>query len=656
MKIKSKVKKKLDNIEIGKPKNISNILDNYDYISFDIFDTLIKRDVPDPTDVFDMVGRAFGIKDFKSKRIRAEQKARNVLKKEVNIDDIYSCIDNSLKKFAQKLEKKEIELELELCVRNERMYPCFEQAANAGKAIIISDMYLKKETIEQILKKNGINGYRKLYISNEVGKSKSDGSLFEFVEQDLNVLNPKKMMHIGDSLKGDYLEARKEGLKSWKIKRLSLNLTRGFQINDDNRFLNNFINNHIDVNGSYYKKFGYEAFGPLLYGFTEWLYSNLKSDNFKQVLFLSRDGFIMKKTYDQMRHNSHIPSYYMEVSRRSLRIPNFVSGIDNNNLIDTLGLLRTTTIPQIFDCLGLNYNKYKNIIIEHNLSADKIYVSRDLIDSREFQTLFSDIKKDVIDNANNERAMLYKYLKNFDFNIKTAVVDIGWGGSIQKYLLQALDSFGIKSDITGFYIGLNKKSRSVLGTNGFKGKGYAFDFLNNETKQYKTIERPFVGLFETLFLERGGSVKKYIYDGMKAVAVRYPYEYEIDGKKTKEVYLVKEIQDAALNFVRDFNSAKIKKYVPLDSSAMFNNLYQIGFKPTMDDIRYLGSIDFYNNGRKTQLARPDKKINYVLHPQKLFFDFFDSQWKIGFLKAFFIIPLPYKSIFYTAEKIGSKNV
>ena len=29
---------------------------NYEYVSFDIFDTLIKRDVPQQTDLFDIIG------------------------------------------------------------------------------------------------------------------------------------------------------------------------------------------------------------------------------------------------------------------------------------------------------------------------------------------------------------------------------------------------------------------------------------------------------------------------------------------------------------------------------------------------------------------------------------------------------------------------
>ena len=50
------------------------LVDSYDYISFDIFDTLIKRNVNHPTDIFEIIGKKVGVHDFKTKRIFAEQK------------------------------------------------------------------------------------------------------------------------------------------------------------------------------------------------------------------------------------------------------------------------------------------------------------------------------------------------------------------------------------------------------------------------------------------------------------------------------------------------------------------------------------------------------------------------------------------------------
>ena len=53
------------------------ILHKYKNISFDIFDTLIERDVSDPLDIFALVEKETGEPNFRIKRIQAEKIARN---------------------------------------------------------------------------------------------------------------------------------------------------------------------------------------------------------------------------------------------------------------------------------------------------------------------------------------------------------------------------------------------------------------------------------------------------------------------------------------------------------------------------------------------------------------------------------------------------
>ena len=78
-------------------KNIIKQIAKYEYISFDVFDTLIKRNIENPTDLFDLVQKIYNqtnkplLENFKEKRIEAERKARELSShKEPNIDDIYN--------------------------------------------------------------------------------------------------------------------------------------------------------------------------------------------------------------------------------------------------------------------------------------------------------------------------------------------------------------------------------------------------------------------------------------------------------------------------------------------------------------------------------------------------------------------------------------
>ena len=62
----------------------SKLLHKYEYISFDIFDTLVKRDLERPADVFLVVEKKYqmqtgmAIDGFAEKRITAEKKARKL--------------------------------------------------------------------------------------------------------------------------------------------------------------------------------------------------------------------------------------------------------------------------------------------------------------------------------------------------------------------------------------------------------------------------------------------------------------------------------------------------------------------------------------------------------------------------------------------------
>ena len=64
----------------------------YPVVAFDVFDTLIKRDVARPTDLFALLGA-----DFAKARIQAEAEARAAKSGEVTLAEIYArpCPDTT---------------------------------------------------------------------------------------------------------------------------------------------------------------------------------------------------------------------------------------------------------------------------------------------------------------------------------------------------------------------------------------------------------------------------------------------------------------------------------------------------------------------------------------------------------------------------------
>ena len=99
------------------------------------------------------------------------------------------------------------------------MISIFYSALNQGKRVyIISDMYLPKPVIQEMLEKCGVSGEEKLYVSNTYGVNKISGKLFEIVTREGN-LDKKRMLHIGDSLKADCLGAIKAGIGFYHVSR-----------------------------------------------------------------------------------------------------------------------------------------------------------------------------------------------------------------------------------------------------------------------------------------------------------------------------------------------------------------------------------------------------------------------------------------------------
>lgn len=629
-------------------QKLYRLVEDYEYISFDIFDTLIKRDVPKPSDVFEVVGARSGISDFKQKRINAEEEARqNASSSEVSLGDIYeklAYISNY-----KSIMDLECQVELDECVPNKDIVDFFNYCVKHKKVILISDMYLPRKVIENILSKNGFSGYESLTISNEEKMVKADGKLFSFVLDNEGIPN-NEIIHIGNSMRADYLGARKAHIAAIKISTFKNRSDRKFQymFSDEEKhdYLSSFINNHLDLKSSYYN-FGYQCFGPLLYGFVTWLRNDLKKKNFEQVFFMARDGYIMKKIYDELCDSSDVPSYYFEASRRSLRVPTYNSTMNYSEMLDVLTVPNLTNPKQVLDSWGLDFNQYSEELSKFGFDLNSS-IKRDSLSSNvNFQKFFNEIRNDILNNSSDELKSLESYLGEFNFKKKTAIVDIGWGGSMQHFLIETLDNMKIVNNVSGYYIGLTKKSLTNLKENSLNAHGYAFDAMNNGDVD---MERPFVGLFETLFLEQAGSVKRYMKEGNHVSVERYPYEYIVDGKKGKEIHCVKSIQDGAVKFSKDFNKTATADYIGFDQKTMFSNLYQIGIRPTLADVRLFGGFEFFNNGTKVYLAKPRTMRYYLLHVNVLKNDLYDSQWKIGFLKQLLKIPLNYENIFRFLRK------
>jgi len=199
---------------------------DWEWISFDCFDTLLTRPFYEPSDLFLLLDPLYrkltgASGSFAALRIRGEQAARagGRLKglQDIDLDRIYSVtgllfgIPGDVLKA---LEEEEIRLEMRFCRRRRSGGRLYDRARRAGKKILIlSDMYLPSSLLAALLSESGYEGWEGILVSSEEGVLKEKGDLYRRCLQKY----PEaigRILHVGDSWKADVEGSRKAGIPS----------------------------------------------------------------------------------------------------------------------------------------------------------------------------------------------------------------------------------------------------------------------------------------------------------------------------------------------------------------------------------------------------------------------------------------------------------
>lgn len=196
-------------------KSIRKCLTPYPIISFDIFDTLIQRNVLDLKDMYRLMEMQKMVPEkFSEYRRKAEQECMEVY----SIEDIYDKIEKLSgwsRDVLGKCLNAELEMEKRVLNPKKEMIDLMQWAETCGKQIyLVSDMYWSRETITEMLDKAGVSGYQQILVSCVEGKSKKRGTLFDTLKR---VVGTDQIVHIGDNRYDDIRMARKKGLEAVQI-------------------------------------------------------------------------------------------------------------------------------------------------------------------------------------------------------------------------------------------------------------------------------------------------------------------------------------------------------------------------------------------------------------------------------------------------------
>lgn len=446
------------------PEDYIERLKKYDYISFDIFDTLIFRPFSEPTDVFYLLGEKLGFMDFKRIRMEAEWKARQISFKEkghyeITLDDIWEVLSKETGLDKENGMQAELELEIKLCYANPFMKQVFDALVDIGKHImIISDMYISADDMKKILDKNGITGYKKLYVSCDYGKNKAGGELYAYVKDELGLLNDVKdtWAHVGDNYNSDIKNAKKNHLSTYHYPNINEN-SKKYRPYDMSPIIGGayrgIVNEHIynglnDLSMEY--EYGFVYGGLFVVGYCSFIHDYYMKNNMDKLLFLSRDGDILKQVYDYL-YPQDVTEYVYWSRRAATKL---MANYDKYDYFRRFIHHKVNADYSIGDILkGMELD---NLIAD---LPDEISVSTKLTDNNavKLQKFIEANWDKVIFSYENEQEGAIKYFKDIVKDAKKlCAVDIGWAGSgaiSMSYLMEKVWNFDCS--LTGIIAGTN---------------------------------------------------------------------------------------------------------------------------------------------------------------------------------------------------------
>lgn len=384
-------------------------------------------------------------------------------------------------------------------------------------------------------------------------------------------------------------------------------------------------------NYSEHYKFGYDCFGPFLYGFTRWLKKNIELNKYNKVFFFSRDGYMMEKAYkllDQGETNTE----YVFFSRKSLRQALLWQCDTLKDSLKYLGWERFISVGKILEYFGFDNDERREIVNKTGLKENRDIFFDNISEDVEIIDLYNTYQDQIVAKSKLQANLLQKYIKQIKLNGRCAIVDIGWHGSMQYYIELFCKEHCIDCDIDGYYVG-------ILPNVPLKSKVHGYVYNEDHPDNRKKM-LCFFGGYERLFQGFDGSTLGYIEHNERIIPQVGEYEY-VNEEDRNLVKRIEAWQQGALRFIDEDKGRDIRDEI------LIRPLLDFGSKPTLKGTKIFSG--FYTfDGAKRYFTCNKCLANY--RPKEFIHELSNSQWKTGFLKSAFKIPFPYFLLYEVMKK------
>lgn len=546
-------------------------LSKYDIISFDIFDTLIFRPFTEPADLFYFLGERLGILDFKHIRMELEAKSRvECYKKhqhyEVNFADIWKCIEQETGVPAKQGMEQELSLEKEFCYANPYMLTVFRELKKLGKKVIaVSDMYLPEKFLADLLMKKGYHGIEAVYVSCEYGKSKGNGKLFDLVKRDFP--DAISAVHIGDNEHSDVEMPKKHGFASVyypNANKMALSY-RPYDMSPViggayRGIVDNYLYHGLNQYSMEYE-YGFVYGGLFVLGYCHFVHEYKKQNGIDKILFLSRDGDILKQVYEKLYpEDSACYVYWSRTAATKLmaeynRYDYFRRYIyhkvnQKKTLREILEAMEISELTGKLESFCPENGETGNLASTGRLHPEDELTDRNMEVLKKFlQKHFNEILKIYSDQFQAARDYYGGLLKGCR---KACAVDIGWAGSgaiSLSYLIERV--WKIPCEIMGIVAGTNTVHNAEPDSSeSFLQSGKLVSYLfsqahNRDVMKKHDLNKNYNVYWELLLSSPQKHFRGFYHDETGAVQLEF-------GKEDANVEGIREIQQGIKDFAKEY--------------------------------------------------------------------------------------------------------
>ena len=492
-------------------------IDESEAVSFDLFDTLLVRNVSSLDDLLSIIDirlrdKNINITDFVNIRTRAEKKLS--IGRAPRLDKIYGEVLNSTNELnadAEELSIIEYAVDLDTIEARREMVTLVNEIIEMGKPVYItSDCYYSKTQLQEILKVIGVNKVTDIIVSCEYDTSKT-GNLFEKL---IAIAGTKNIIHIGDDTVADEESAKRHGIKAFRIysaielleligglnllyndQSLSDRIRIGmftanlfnspFQFEDDSKYIN--VNSPFDI--------GYLFAAPMVMDFTRWFEEKTIELGIENRWLCARDGFLLRRLYEVMYPDVRTEYFYTS------RISAIRAGMDSFEDIEHVDSMKFT--GEVEDNLRTRFG------------IDIACISGDDIDEDESGLL--KYVKPIIQNSIVKRENNKKYINSL--NVKDgdiSLFDFVAKGTSQLYIQKL-----VNNHIKGLYfMQLEPQFMKDMNLD-------IIPFYKEEEREKSAIFENYY-ILETLLTSPEASVDEFDDNGTPVFAIETRSERDID--------------------------------------------------------------------------------------------------------------------------------